>query len=203
MKPKTDPRIDVTIAAAAEFARPILRHLRALVHEACPAVEETMKWNHAAFVLDGKILCMVGTFKAHCTFGFWHKDAQRLVARELGKADDAGGLMGRITKIADLPDDATMRRYLKHAASLAGSDVPARPPRKPKPPARVPDDLALALRKNKAAAKTFENLSPSHRRDYIEWVTEAKRGKTRQKRLATTLEWLAEGKSRNWKYENC
>src|SRR5471030_1442178 len=129
MKSKTNPRIDAYIAEAEEFAQPILRHLRALVHEAYPAVEETIKWNHASFLLDGKILFMVGTFKAHCTFGFWHKEAQKLVARELGKANDAGGMMGRITTLADLPPDAAMRRYLKYAASLAESGAPARPSR--------------------------------------------------------------------------
>ena len=203
MKSKTDPRVDAFIADAAEFAQPILRHLRKLVHEACPAVEETIKWNHASFLLDGKILFMMGRFKAHCTFGFWHKDAQRLVARELGKSDEAAGMMGRITTLADLPPDATMRRYLKHAASLAESGAPARPARKPKPPAAVPADLAAGLKKNKKAAATFEKFPPSHRREYIEWITEAKREETRATRLASTLEWLAEGKQRNWKYLNC
>jgi len=203
MKSKTDPRVDAYIAEAAEFAQPILRHLRKLVQDACPAAEETIKWNHLSFVLDGKILCMAGSFKAHCTFGFWHKDVQQVVERELGKASEAAGLMGRITRIADLPSDATMRRFLKQAVALASSGVPARLRSKPKPEAVVPADLAAGLKINKAAAKTFENFSPSHRRDYIEWITEAKREETRQKRLATTLEWLTDGKSRNWKYENC
>ncbi len=203
MKPKTDPRVEAYIVEAAEFAQPILRHLRRLVHEACPAVEETIKWNHASFVLNGKILCMAGTFKAHCTFGFWHKDVQRLVERELGKSAEAGGMLGRITKIADLPDDATMRRYVTLAASLVDSGAPARPPSKPKPVLPVPADLAAALKKNAKAAKAFADFPPSHRREYIVWITEAKREATRASRLATAVAWIAAGKQRNWKYQNC
>jgi len=203
MKPKTDPRLDAYIAKSGEFARPILRHLRALIHESCPTVEETMKWSHPSFVLDGRILCGIAAFKAHCTFGFWHQEMQKVLERDLGKANDAAGLLGRITQVADLPDDATMRRYLKQAAALMASAAPARPAGKPKPALAMPADLAAALKKNKAAGKAFENFSPSHRREYIEWITEAKREETRQKRLATALEWLAEGKPRNWKYMNC
>lgn len=203
MKPKTDPRVDAYIAEAAPFARPILSHLRKLVHESCPQAQETLKWSHMSFVVDGKLLCLVGSFKAHCTFGFWHKDMQQQLARDLGKASEAAGMMGRITQLGDLPSDATMRRYFKQAAALVGAGVPARAPAKPRAAAAMPADLVAALKKNRAAAKTFENFSPSHRRDYIEWITEAKRDETRAKRLTTTLEWLAEGKPRNWKYLNC
>jgi uncharacterized protein YdeI (YjbR/CyaY-like superfamily) len=203
VKPQTDPRLDAYIAQSGEFARSVLRHLRALIHEACPAVEETMKWSHPSFVLDGKILCGIAAFKAHCTFGFWHQEMQKLLDRELGKAGDAAGLLGRITSVGDMPDDATMRRYIKRAAALTGSSAPARPAPKPKAALAVPADLAAALKKNKAAGTAFENFSPSHRREYIEWITEAKREETRQSRLTTALEWIAAGKPRNWKYAAC
>lgn len=203
MKTKKDPRFDARIAEAAVFARPILRHLRKLVHAACPEAEETIKWGHLAFAQRGNLLCLIGAFKAHCTFGFWHQDMKKILARDLGRTGSAMGLLGRITCLADLPDDEAMQRYLRHAAELNAAGAPSRPKSKPKPPMPVPTELAAALRKNKAAATTWEKLSPSARRDYLEWITEAKREETREKRLVTTMEWLAEGKKRNWKYEDC
>ncbi len=204
MKPKTDPRIDAYIAEAGEFARPILRHVRTLVHDACPAAEETLKWGHPSFVFGGKILCGFAAFKAHCTFGFWHQGMEKTLRREFGaKTDEAMGLLGRLTSLGDLPTDAAMRRYIRRAAELIESGVPTRPAKKPRPALPVPQDLAAALKKNPVAAKTFEHFSPSHRREYIEWITEAKRDETRQTRLVTTIGWLAQGKPRNWKYANC
>ena len=202
---KTDPRIDAYIARSATFAKPILRRLRALVHDGCPEVEETLKWSHPSFLQNGKILCGMAAFKAHCTFGFWHQEMEKVLGEDAASADEAMGILGRITSLADLPSDAAMRRYIRKAAKLNESETPARPrpARKPAPPLPVPADLAAALKKNKAAAATFASFSPSHRKEYIEWITEAKRDETRATRLATTLEWLAQGKSRNWKYEKC
>lgn len=201
----TDPRIDSRIAKAADFAKPILRHLRKLVHEACPEAEETLKWGHPSFVYRGRILCGIAAFKEHCTFGFWHKGMEEVLAKGGDKGDQAWGSLGRITSLADLPSDEALLRYIRTAARLNESEAPARPRpvRKPAAPVRVPADLAAALKKHEAAAAIFGRLSPSHRKEYIEWITEAKRDETRAKRLATTLEWLAEGKSRNWKYEKC
>lgn len=199
--PKKDPRIDAYISKSAAFAQPILKHLRALVHRACPEAEETMKWSMPHFTHGGKILCGMASFKAHCTFGFWHQGMQKVLGRERG--EEAMGSLGRITTLDDLPDDRRMLGYLKHAAELNESDAPALAPRKARAELPVPADLAAALKKNKTAAKTFENFRPSHRREYIEWITDAKREETRQKRLETTLEWLADGKSRHWKYQNC
>jgi uncharacterized protein YdeI (YjbR/CyaY-like superfamily) len=202
MPKNLDPRIDDYIAKAAPFAQPILKQLRALVHRACPAAQETLKWSMPHFTYNDKILCSMAAFKAHCAFGFWHQGMER----ELGasaKSDEAMGLLGRITSRSDLPSDAIMIGYIKRAADLHDSGTPARPPKKAKPEIAPPADLLAALKKNKAAATAFENFSPSHRREYVEWIVEAKRDETRQKRLATTLEWLAEGKSRHWKYTNC
>ncbi|MSU24345.1 MAG: hypothetical protein EXS32_11045 [Opitutus sp.] len=203
MKTKADPRFDAYLAKSAKFAQPILWHLRALVHTGCPEAEETIKWGHPGFVYRGKLFCGLAAFKAHSTFGFWHQGMEKIIAQNLGQTDQAMGLLGRITRLANLPDDRTMIRYIQTAAKLIDSDAPARPPPKPKKPLPVPADLTAALRKNQAAAATFEKFSPSHRREYVEWITEAKRDETRQKRLTTTLEWLAEGKARNWKYMNC
>ena len=201
----TDARIDAYIAKSAAFARPVLSHLRALVHEACPGVEETMKWSMPSFLHEGRILCGMAAFKEHCTFGFWHKGMVEVLGVDAAKGGTAMGSFGRITAIADLPKEKVLLRYLREAVKLGASDEPARPKleRKPAGPVAIPGDLARALKQNAAAATTFRSLSPSHRKEYVEWITEAKRDETRRKRLATTLEWLAEGKSRNWKYEKC
>ncbi len=201
MKPKTDPRIDTYIAEASEFAQPILKHARAVIRAECPTVEETIKWSQPAYMVDGKILCITPAFKAHCRFVFWQTELRK----KAGLGDEADDAFDRLTEMTDLPSDATIRRVIRATLAFNASGGAASPKRasKPKPPAAVPPDLAAALKKNKAAAKAFENFSPSHRREYIEWITEAKRDETRQKRLTTTLEWLVEGKSRNWKYMNC
>jgi len=195
----TDPRVDAYIAKSAEFARPILKHLRAAVHAASPEIEETLKWSMPHFMYKG-MLCGMAAFKQHCAFGFWKG---KLIA---DLSDEAMGQFGCITKVSDLPPKRALTAYVKKAMALndAGVKSPTRiKSAKAKAPMKVPDDLAAALKKNKKARATFEGFSPSHRREYVEWITEAKREETRAKRLATTLEWLAEGKSRNWKYMNC
>ena len=149
------------------------------------------------------ILCRMAAFKAHCSFGFWRRDMTDFLGEDATKAKQAMGHLGRITRVADLPPDPAMMGYLRQAAKLNETGRPVRLKRKPKPALPVPADLTAALKKNVPAAKTFEGFSPSPRRDYIEWITAAKRPETRAKRLATTLEWLAEGKARNWKYEKC
>lgn len=202
--PQRDPRIDTYIAEAEPFARPILKHLRALVHEACPGVEETLKWSAPSFGYAGKILAGMASFKAHAAFGFWHPEMRARV--ETKGAEAAMGSFGRITAITDLPARATLVRLIQDAARLnegtvAKSKGAATKPRKPAKALAVPADLAAALKANAAAAKTFAKLPPSGRNEYVDWITGAKRPETRQQRLATTVQWLGEGKSRNWKYQ--
>ena len=205
MPTNTDPRVDAYIEKSREFARPILRHLRELVHEACPEAEETLKWSSPSWMYRGKILCGMAAFKEHAAFIFWHQGMIGVLGEDGDKSDTAMGSLGRITSVKDLPSDRKMTKYIRAAAALTESGAPSRPrqAKKPAAPLPVPADLQALLKKNKAAAKTFESFSPSARKDYIEWITEAKQDATRQKRLATTVEWLAEGKKRNWKYENC
>jgi uncharacterized protein YdeI (YjbR/CyaY-like superfamily) len=205
MKKLTDPRVDAYIAKSAEFARPILTRLRKLVRQACPTAEEAMKWGHPGYLSDGKILCIFSAFKAHCGLVFWHQEMKKELAGEGLLVRQAMGHMGRIEKMADLPNDATLLRLFRRAAELTASGQPARPPaaKKPRPELPVPKDLAAALKTNAKAAATFKQFAPSHRRAYVEWITGAKRDETRQTRLATTMEWLAEGKPYNWKYANC
>ena len=148
---RADPRIDAYIARAAPFAQPILRHLRQLVHAGCPEVEETLKWSSPFVVLRGKILCYMPAFKAHIRFGFWHPGMRKLIAKEGRQIGGSMSQLGRITTLADLPDDQTLLRYIRAAAKLQDSAQPDRTkrPSKPKAPLRVPADLAAVLRQNK------------------------------------------------------
>jgi hypothetical protein len=195
MKPTTDPRVDAYIENSAAFARPILRHWRELVHQACPAVVETTKWGMPFFTHHG-ILCYMAAFTAHGRFGFWHQGMKA----ELGPLRDR---LHRITRPADLPDDHSLFRLFKAAVKLNEGAKPARPgPTAGKKTApRPPADLAAALRQNPAANATFAKFSPSHRREYIAWITDAKRPETRERRLAATLAQLAGGRPRHWKYQ--
>ena len=203
MKPVTDPRVDAYIAKSAEFAQPILRHLRKLVHRACPAAVETIKWGMPSFTYRDSILCGMAAFKAHGTFGFWHQGMTKAIGADSRKAEEAMGSLGRITSLSDLPSDKDMLGYIRRAMELTEAGGPARPKPKAKKPLALPADLLAALKKNTKAHGQFAEFSPSKRRDYIEWIIEAKRPETRASRLATTIEWVAQGKARNWKYENC
>lgn len=196
-----DERIDAYMAKAGDFARPILAHLRTLVHKACPKVEETIKWGMPFFEYRGP-LCNMASFKQHCSFGFWKgslmKDADRLKSQN----ETAMGHLGKLTSMKDLPPDKQIIAWIKEAAKLNEDGVKA-PERakKEKRQIEIPDEMQKALVKNKKAASHFEKMSPSHRYEYLEWITEAKTDATKQKRIDTAIEWLTEGKSRNWKYE--
>ena len=196
-----DPRIDAYIANAAPFARPILKHIRKVVHTGCPQVQETMKWSMPHFDYKG-IMCGMAAFKQHCSFGFWQAAALALN----GRGDDADGMgqFGRITSIDDLPDEKTLVGYVRKAVALKDAGVKKPAPSKPKTkasPLDVPSDLKAALANHREAKRTFDGFSPSHRNEYIHWITGAKREETREQRLATAMEWLAEGKARHWKYQ--
>ena len=198
---KKDPRVDAYIGKSADFARPILSEIRSVVHDACPDVEETMKWSTPTFMYKG-MLCGMAAFKKHCAFGFWHGEMRTMLQSE--KSDEGAGHFGRLTSVDDLPSKATLMRLVKQAKKL--NETMGKAPRKPasrkkRPPMKMPPDLLAALAKNKKAHQTFTAFSPSHQREYVEWITEAKREETRQKRLQTAIEWLAEGKSRHWKYQ--
>lgn len=190
---REDPRIDAYIAQAAPFAQPILRHLRKLVHTACPEVEETVKWGMPFFDYKG-MLCHMAAFKQHCAFGFRNDS----VLPEKLRSAEAMGNFGRLTSVADLPADKVLISYVRNAAQSndAGVKRPRGTRSAPKPPPPVPAEFAMALKLNRKTQGAFESLSPSHRREYIEWITEAKRDATRESRIAKALEWIAEGKAR-------
>ena len=198
-----DPRIDAYIAAAEPFARPILEHLRALVHESCPGVEETLKWRMPAFVAHGAILCTMAAFKRHAAFGFW-RHAEVIGSEALGDAGDKGmGSFGRLTSVRDLPPKTRLRALLERAAALNASGAkPARVAKAAsKPMPALPPDLVAAFEAAPKAKAAFDAFAPSHRREYLAWILEAKRADTRARRIAQTVAWLTEGKSRHWKYE--
>jgi uncharacterized protein YdeI (YjbR/CyaY-like superfamily) len=191
-----DPRVDAYIDESEPFARPILKHLRKVIHAGCPDVEETMKWNFPHFMHHG-ILCSMASFKQHCAFGFWRAS---LLKNRGGKSAEAMGQYGRLTSINDLPPERNLIAVVKQAAKINERGVHVRRLRAPRPAARTPADLAAALRNNRKALATFQGFSPGNRRDYIEWITDAKGEGTRKRRLETAVVWMAEGKPRNWKY---
>ena len=193
---KKDPRIDHYIANAAPFAKPILKQIRKAVHAGCPDVEEDLKWRHAAFMHKG-ILCGMAAHKQHVTFGFWDQ-----MVGDNAKGEEAGGQLGRLESVDDLPSEKKLIGMVKDAVARRDAGIkPTRAKTAPKAPIEVPSYFTAALKKNKKAQTTFDAFSPSHRREYLEWITEAKQDATRNRRVAQALEWLAEGKSRNWKYE--
>ncbi|MDB4899607.1 MAG: hypothetical protein JWN53_1415 [Gemmatimonadetes bacterium] len=198
-----DPRVDAYIAKSADFAKPILTHLRDVVHAACPECEETLKWSSPAFMYHG-MLCGFAAFKEHVAFNFWKGRLIPGLAPNSNNGGEAMGHFGRITSVKDLPSRKVLTGYIKEAMRLneEGITVP-RAKRTSKGEPEVPTALAAALTKNRKAKTTFEKFSPSHRREYIEWIDEAKREETKAKRVAQAMEWMAEGKARNWKYENC
>jgi uncharacterized protein YdeI (YjbR/CyaY-like superfamily) len=196
----TDPRVDAYITKSAPFAQPILQHIRKAVHAGCPDVEETIKWSFPHFVYKG-MLCSMASFKAHCAFGFWKGS---LLKDELGdsKAKDAMGQFGRIASLDDLPPARQLIALVRKAAALNEQGVKVvRRKSIVKAAPVVPAEFRKILRADKKALAAFTALSASHQREYLEWFAEAKTPETRQRRMGTALEWLSEGKARNWKYE--
>ena len=190
--PKPDPRVDAYIAKSADFAKPILTRIRKLVHAACPDVMETIKWNSPFYEHKG-ILIATPAFKQHCALIFWNG---KLI---FGKGNQRQKFR-RITTLADLPGGKILTGYIKQAVELneAGIKTPRLKPKAKK--LVVPDYFLAALKKNKKALASFENFSPSCKREYVEWITEAKREETRASRIKTAIEWIGEGKPQNWKY---
>ena len=195
-----DPRIDAYIAKIQPFAQPILEHVRGRMHAVVPGVEETLKWSAPAFTFDGKILLIMAAFKAHAALNFWRGQELRG-----GQASgEAMGQFGPLTSVADLPPDAELDALIRQSVELAATaPAPRKVKHEPKPPAKLHPEFAAALDASPKAKATLDGFSPSARRDYLDWIADAKQDATRAKRIATAVEWLAEGKKRHWKYENC
>lgn len=196
--------IDHYIDRAADFAKPVMEHLRALIHKAIPDIEEHVKWSMPAFYYKGP-LCSFAAFKNHAVFGFWKSrlidDPGGFLGERANQGGEAMGNLGRITDIKDLPPDKVILDFLKQAKKLneEGVKVPSAPKKKG-PVAEIPEDLLAALSKNKKAMATYDGFSATNKKEYVEWITEAKTEATRKKRIETAVEWMSEGKIRNWKY---
>lgn len=195
-----DPRVDAYIAKSADFAKPILTHIREVVHAACPDVEETLKWSMPTFMHHG-IMCGMAAFKEHAALNLWK--GSLIVGSDGDRI--AMGQFGRITKLSDLPSKKVLTGYIRQAMKLNEEGVKTPKVRKPgfarkAVPTTAPPDLKAALAGNAKARAVFDGFSPSHRKEYIEWIVEAKREETRQRRVREAVAMLAEGKTRNWKY---
>lgn len=201
--PARDKRIDAYIAKAQPFAQPVMRKLRELVHSACPEVTETIKWGMPSFEYKGPMFGFA-SFKAHCTGGFWKakllKDPDNLLGERKNQGGEAMGNLGRMSSVKDLPPDKAIIDFIRQHMKLNDEGIKVQKKPAVKKELVIPKELTSALSKNKKAKETFENFPPSQKREYAQWIIDAKTDETRNKRLATALEWLAEGKPRMWKY---
>lgn len=199
-----DPRVDAYINKSAAFAQPILEHLRELVHKTVPDIEESIKWSMPFFTYKGQMFGNLAAFKAHCSFGLFG-GAMKGWFKEQGIDSEGMGSLGKLTSVKDLPPNKVLVGYIKQAAAFIddGAKTMQRSKKAARPAPETPVQLAAALKKNKAASKVWADFSPSCQREYADWITEAKRAETREKRVAQAVEWIAEGKQRNWKYQNC
>ncbi|MBB4806720.1 uncharacterized protein YdeI (YjbR/CyaY-like superfamily) [Chryseobacterium defluvii] len=199
---KYSSKIDAYIERSQDFAKPILQYIRETIHEFCPDTEETMKWSLPHFTYNGKNLCAMASFKQHCTFGFWlEKEMKTMqeITRDIEKTSMFS--LGKITKIEDLPSKPQLKKAIMEAMELSDMGVTIKKAPPSKTEAEIPDYFQEALKENKNALAVFEKGSPSFRKEYIMWITEAKTEATRTKRMEQALEWISEGKGRNWKYE--
>lgn len=201
--PTLDKKVDAYIEKSQVFAKPILRHLRALIHKACPATEEKMKWSFPHFDYKGEMMCSMASFKQHCAFGFWKASLMENSVAHLSLVDrTAMGHLGRITSMKDLPPDKVLIASIKEAMKLNDEGIKLKAkPATTRADIVMPDYFSRALSKNKKAKDVFEKFSPSHKREYIEWLTDAKTEDTRNRRMETAIEWISDNKSRNWKYK--
>jgi uncharacterized protein YdeI (YjbR/CyaY-like superfamily) len=205
-----NPRIDAYIAKSKPFAQPILNHIRELVHKACPGVLETIKWSRPFFEYKGVIMGNMSAFKEHCSFGFWGEEISAVLRDAKVLQPDAMGSLGRITRIEDLPSNKQLLSLLRQAVAFIDSGQYTSPiaarhrvVKAPTPAVEAPSEFTKALKANKKASAAFAAFSPSCKREYVEWIADAKRVETRDKRIATAIEWIGEGKQRNWKYQQC
>jgi uncharacterized protein YdeI (YjbR/CyaY-like superfamily) len=195
-------QIDAYISGSADFAKPILHHLRELVHKTCPETEEKIKWGMPFFDYHNGPLCNMAAFKQHCTFGFWKAKLMKdQVLMDNAKADTAMGHLGRITSLKDLPPEKKLAAWIREAMQLNDEGIKLPKPKPVTKPVEVPPYFLNAIKKNKKAFATFEKFAPGHIKEYVVWITEAKREETRDKRIQQAIEWMAEGKDRNWKYK--
>lgn len=199
---KYNAQVDEYIEKSPDFAKPVLNYLREIIHETCPETEEAIKWKFPAFMYKGKILCSITAFKHYCSLGFWlHQEMKTIKDLETTAEKSSMFSLGKITKMEELPSKSLLKKAVKEAMELTDMGVTMKKAAPSKTETEIPDYFQSALKANKKAAQVFEKASPSFRKEYIKWIMEAKTEATRSKRMEQALEWIAEGKSRNWKYE--
>jgi len=198
MSKSRNPKFDEYISSSADFAKPILTHLRKLIHSASPDIEETIKWGMPHFEYKG-VICSMAAFKEHCAFGFWKEGLIPGMKQYIKKAE-AMGSWGRIQSLEGLPPDEDIIKFIRTAIELNEKGIKVEKEKRTKPELKAPDYFLKALKANKKALKTYENFSPGNKREYIEWILEAKTEKTREERLKTAVDWISKGKVRLWKY---
>lgn len=196
-----DPRVDAYIAKQKDFAKPILAHIRELVHALCPSAAEEIKWGAPFFMYAGAPMCQMAAFKEHAALGFWKAALIEEMPPSANNGGESAGNFGRLKTVKDVPSRKVLSPLIKAAMQLNDEGVAVPKEKSAKPELEVPAELTAALGKNRKAKSAFEAFPPSHRREYVQWITEAKREETRAKRVAQAVEWMAEGKSRNWKYQ--
>lgn len=195
-------KVDEYIEKSPDFAKPILQYLREIIHEACPDAEEAIKWQFPTFMYKGKILCSITAFKHYCSLGFWlHQEMKTLQEIETSAEKSSMFSLGKVTRLEDLPSKPQLKRAIREAMELTDMGVTMKKAPPSKIEMEIPDYFQSALDARPKAKEIFEKASPSFRKEYIAWVTEAKTEATRNKRLEQSLEWIAEGKARNWKYQ--
>jgi len=201
---KTDHRIDLYIENSQDFAKPILEYLRELVHNYCPDCEETIKWGFPHFIYQDKILCAMSAFKAHAAFGFWLENEMQSM-RSLIKEREKNSMfqLGKLKSIDDLPSKEILITAIKEAMKLIEAGIVVKKSKPNQSEVIIPDDFQQSLNETASALAYFETLTLSKKRDYVNWINEAKTADTRTKRINTSIEWLSEGKDRNWKYKKC
>lgn len=207
-QPDFNPQVDLYIARAKPFAQPILRHLRALVHQACPGVQETIKWSRPFFEYKAQILANISAFNAHCSFGFWGQEIGAVLRQANALQKDGMGSLGKIKSLAELPQDKQMLEWLRQAKAFIDdghytSPIAARNRvvKAPKPALEPPPEFTAALNAHPKAHQTFHNFAPSCQREYLVWIADAKQQATKEKRIAQAIQMLNDGKQRHWKYQ--
>lgn len=198
------PAITAYIEKAEPFAQPILHYLRDIIHQVCPEVEEKMKWSFPHFDYLGEMMCSMAAFKKHCAFGFWKAALLESSFLQMeGNEKTAMGDFGKLTKLEDLPPKNILVQIISAAKGLneAGIKIPKKISKNEKNELATPDDFHQLLLQNPIALSVFEKFPYSHRKEYLQWFDDAKTTPTRQKRMAQALEWISEGKGRNWKYQ--
>lgn len=192
-------KVDEYIFKMADFAKPILTHLRQIIFETCPDVEEDIKWGIPHYGYKGDHLVMMAGFKQHCSFSLYKAELMKdKMIQESVKAGKKFGYMDKVKDLSELPNKKVLTAYIKEAMELNSSGISKPKVVKEKVEVVAPKEFIEALEQDKIAFSVYESKSPSFRKNYIIWIADVKTDETRQKRITQSLEWIREGKDRFW-----